>query len=100
MAGVAQRTVFGLRQDVEAKMARLPLQYFDSHPHGDLLSRVTNDIDNISTTLQQGMTQLLTSTLTILGVLAVMVWISPILAVVAVITVPLSVLVTLLVAPR
>jgi ATP-binding cassette, subfamily B, multidrug efflux pump len=100
MAGVAQRTVFGLRQDVEAKMARLPLKYFDSHPHGDLLSRVTNDIDNISTTLQQGLTQILTSTLTIVGVLAVMVWISPLLAVVALITVPLSILVTLLVARR
>jgi len=100
MAGVAQRTVFGLRQDVEAKMARLPLRYFDSHPHGDLLSRVTNDIDNISTTLQQGLTQILTSTLTIVGVLAVMVWISPLLAVVALVTVPLSILVTLLVARR
>ncbi|TMB69957.1 MAG: ABC transporter ATP-binding protein, partial [Chloroflexi bacterium] len=100
MAGVAQRTVFGLRQDVEAKMARLPLKYFDSHPHGDLLSRVTNDIDNISTTLQQGLTQILTSTLTIVGVLAVMVWISPLLAVVALITVPLSILTTLLVARR
>ena len=100
MAGVAQRTVFGLRQDVEAKMARLPLQYFDSHPHGDLLSRVTNDIDNISTTLQQGMTQILTSTLTIVGVLAVMVLISPLLAAVALITVPLSIVVTLLVARR
>jgi ATP-binding cassette subfamily B protein len=100
MAGVAQRTVFGLRQDVEAKMDRLPLQYFDSHPHGDLLSRVTNDIDNISTTLQQGMTQLLTSTLTVVGILAVMVWISPVLAAVALITVPLSILVTLLVARR
>jgi ATP-binding cassette, subfamily B, multidrug efflux pump len=100
MAGVAQRTVFHLRGDVEAKMARLPLKYFDSHPHGDLLSRVTNDIDNISTTLQQGMTQILTSTLTIVGVLAVMVWISPLLAVVALITVPLSILVTVLVARR
>jgi ATP-binding cassette, subfamily B, multidrug efflux pump len=100
MAGVAQRTVFGLRKDVEAKMARLPLKYFDSHPHGDLLSRVTNDIDNISTTLQQGLTQILTSTLTIVGVLAVMVWISPVLAAVALITVPLSIVVTLLVARR
>jgi len=100
MAGVAQRTVFGLRQDVEAKMARLPLKYFDSHPHGDLLSRVTNDIDNISTTLQQGLTQILTSTLTIVGVLAVMVWISALLAAVALITVPLSILTTLLVARR
>ena len=100
MAGVAQRTVFGLRQDVESKMARLPLHYFDSHPHGDLLSRVTNDIDNISTTLQQGLTQILTSTLTIVGVLAVMVWISALLAAVALITVPLSIVVTLLVARR
>jgi ATP-binding cassette, subfamily B, multidrug efflux pump len=100
MAGVAQRTVYGIRQDVEAKMARLPLKYFDSHPHGDLLSRVTNDIDNISTTLQQGMTQILTSTLTIVGVLGVMVWISPLLAVVALVTVPLSILVTVLVARR
>jgi len=100
MAGVAQRTVYGIRQDVEGKMARLPLKYFDSHPHGDLLSRVTNDIDNISTTLQQGMTQILTSTLTIVGVLAVMVWISPLLAVVALVTVPLSILVTVLVARR
>jgi len=100
MAGVAQRTVYGLRRDAEAKLARLPLQYFDSHPHGDLLSRVTNDIDNITTTLQQGMSQFITSTLTIVGVLAVMVWISPLLAAVALVTVPLSIVVTLLVARR
>src|SRR5438128_9102953 len=100
MAGVAQRTVFGLRRDVEDKLARLPLKYFDSHPHGDLLSRVTNDIDNITTTLQQGLSQLLTSMLTIVGVLAIMVWISPLLAVVALVTVPLSIVVTLLIARR
>ena len=100
MAGVAQRTVYGLRRDAEAKLARLPLQYFDSHPHGDLLSRVTNDIDNITTTLQQGMSQFITSTLTIVGVLAVMVWISPLLAAVALVTVPLSIVVTLMVARR
>ena len=100
MAGVAQRTVFGLRRDVEGKLARLPLKYFDSHAHGDLLSRVTNDIDNITTTLQQGLSQLLTSLLTIVGVLAVMVWISPLLAVVALVTVPLSIVVTLLIARR
>jgi len=100
MAGVAQRTVYGLRRDAEAKLARLPLQYFDSHPHGDLLSRVTNDIDNITTTLQQGMSQFITSTLTIVGVLAVMVWISPLLAAVALVTVPLSIVVTLVVARR
>jgi ATP-binding cassette subfamily B protein len=100
MAGVAQRTVYGLRRDAEAKLARLPLKYFDSHAHGDLLSRVTNDIDNITTTLQQGMSQFITSTLTIVGVLAVMVWISPLLAAVALVTVPLSIVVTLLVARR
>ena len=100
MAGVAQRTVYGLRRDTEAKLARLPLKYFDSHAHGDLLSRVTNDIDNITTTLQQGLSQLLTSILTIAGVLVIMVWISPLLAVVALVTVPLSIVVTLLIARR
>ncbi len=100
MAGVAQRTVYAMRRDVEAKMTRLPLHYFDSHPHGDLLSRVTNDIDNVATTLQQGLSQLLTSVLTIVGVLAMMLWISPLLAVISLITVPLSIGVTLVIAKR
>jgi len=100
MAGVAQRTVSGMRRDVEAKLARLPLQYFDSHPHGDVLSRVTNDIDNVTTTLQQGLSQLLTSILTILGVLAMMLWISPLLALISLIMVPMSIGVTFLVARR
>jgi len=100
MAGVAQRTVYRMRVDVESKLARLPLKYFDSHPHGDLLSRVTNDIDNISNVLQQGMSQLLTSVLTIVGVLAVMIWISWLLALIALITVPMSIVVTLLIARR
>ena len=60
MAGVSQRTVYRLRQDVDRKLARLPLNYFDSHPHGDILSRVTNDIDNIANTLQQSLTQIIT----------------------------------------
>ena len=100
MAGVAQRTVYRMRQDVEAKLARLPLTYFDSHPHGDLLSRTTNDIDNVTTTLQQGLGQLLTFGLTILGVLALMIWISPLLAIVSLVTIPLSIAVTILVARR
>src|SRR5271166_2192579 len=79
MAGVTQRTMYGLRREVEEKLARLPLRYFDSHPHGDILSRVTNDIDNLSTTLQQGLNQLLTSVLTIIGVMGMMFWISPLL---------------------
>jgi ATP-binding cassette, subfamily B, multidrug efflux pump len=100
MAGVAQRTVYGMRRDVEAKLARLPLQYFDSHPHGDLLSRVTNDIDNVTTTLQQGLSQLLSSGLTILGVLVMMLLISPLLAAISLVTVPLSIAVTILIARR
>jgi ATP-binding cassette, subfamily B, multidrug efflux pump len=67
MAGITQRVMYGLRREVEDKLARLPLRYFDSHPHGDILSRVTNDLDNLSTTLQQGLSQLLTSVLTIFG---------------------------------
>src|SRR6266550_3585970 len=100
MAGVAQRTVYGLRREVEAKLARLPLKYFDSHPHGDLLSRVTNDVDNIATTLQQGMSQLLTSFLTVVGVLAMMLWISPLLAVISILTIPLTLVVTVVIAGR
>jgi len=98
MAGITQRTMYGLRREVEEKLARLPLRYFDSHPHGDILSRVTNDIDNLSTTLQQGFNQLLTSVLTIIGVMAMMFWISPLLAAVSVITIPLALVVTFLIA--
>ena len=72
MAGVTQRTVYRLREDVDDKLGRLPLRYFDSHPRGDLLSRVTNDIDNIGQSLQQSLTQLITSLLTIVGVLIMM----------------------------
>ncbi len=100
MAGVAQRTVYGLRREVEEKLARLPLRYFDSHAHGDLLSRVTNDVDNIATTLQQGLSQLLTSALTVIGVLGMMLWISPLLALISVITIPLSFAVTIVIAGR
>ncbi len=100
MAGVTQRAVSGLRRDVEAKMGRLPLRYFDSHPHGDVLSRVTNDIDNLTTTIQQGLSQLLTSILTIVGVLSMMLWISPLLAVVAIVTIPLAFVITFLIARR
>jgi ATP-binding cassette subfamily B protein len=92
--GVVQRTVRRMRQDVEDKIHRLPLGYFDRSPRGELLSRVTNDIDNVSTTLQQTMSQLLQSVLTVLAVLAMMLWISPLLALVALVSVPVSLLVT------
>ncbi|MFG3709885.1 ABC transporter ATP-binding protein [Micromonospora sp. NPDC047730] len=98
--GVVQRTVLRLRADVEDKLNRLPLPYFDRQPRGELLSRVTNDIDNISTSLQQTLSQLLTSLLTVVGVLAMMFWISPLLALVALVAVPVSVVVTGAIAKR
>ncbi len=100
MAGVTQRTMFRLREDVDHKLGRLPLRYYDAHARGDLLSRVTNDIDNISTTLQQTLTQMITSVLTVIGVLAMMVWISPLLALISLLTVPLSLVVTMAIAKR
>ena len=92
LAGVVQRTMFALRADIEAKIHRLPLRYIDAKSRGDLLSRVTNDIDNISQSLQQSLSQLITSMLTIIGVLVMMVWVSWLLALIAIITVPLSIL--------
>lgn len=92
LAGVVQRTMFTLRADIEAKIHRLPLRYIDAQSRGDLLSRVTNDIDNISQSLQQSLSQLITSLLTIIGVLIMMVWVSWLLALIAIVTVPLSIL--------
>ncbi|MCW2757383.1 MAG: multidrug transporter ATP-binding protein [Nocardioidaceae bacterium] len=92
--GVVQNTVRTMRQDVEDKINRLPLNYFDRSPRGELLSRVTNDIDNISQSLQQTMSQLLTSLMTVVAVLAMMLWISPVLALIALVSVPVSLFVT------
>ena len=97
---IVQRAVYRLREQVEAKLSRLPLKYFDGQPRGEVLSRATNDADNIAQTLQQTLSQLVTSLLTILGVLAAMFWISPLLAVIALVTVPLSVLVTAAIGKR
>ena len=90
LAGVVQRTMYRLRADVETKLSRLPLGYIDRQARGDLLSRVTNDIDNISQSLQQSLSQLLTSTLTIIGVTIMMITISPLLSIVALVTIPIS----------
>jgi len=99
-AGVSQRTVYRMRRDVDRKLARLPLRYFDGHPRGDILSRVTNDIDNIANTLQQMLTQLITALLTIVGVLLMMFLISPLLAVISLLTVPLAIVITIVIARR
>ncbi|TXS55040.1 ABC transporter ATP-binding protein [Streptomyces sp. t39] len=97
---VINRTVYRMREDVQAKLARLPLSYFDRKQRGEVLSRATNDIDNISQTLQQSMGQLINSLLTIVGVLVMMFWISPLLALVALVTVPLSVFVAARIGKR
>jgi len=98
MAGVTQRTVYRLRRLAEEKIGRLPLSYFDTQSRGDLLSRVTNDIDNISNSLQQGLSQILNSILTVVSVLVMMVWISPELALVSLIAIPLSMFVSIRIA--
>ncbi len=100
MAGVVQRVVYRLRREVDLKLARLPLKYFDGHSRGDILSRVTNDIDNIQQTLQQTLTQIITAVLTLIGTIAMMFWLSWLLAVIALVTIPLSVVVTMLIAKR
>jgi ATP-binding cassette subfamily B protein len=98
--GVTQRTVYRLRDEVQAKLDRLPLTYFDKVQRGEVLSRVTNDIDNISQTLQQTLSQLLTSVLTVLGVATMMIVISPLLALVALIMIPLTLVITAVIAKR
>ncbi len=97
---VINRTVKRLRSDIEDKIHRLPLRYFDSQPRGDVLSRVTNDVDNVAQSLQQTMSQLIVSVFTVLGILVMMFWISPLLALIALLTVPAAVYVTALIAKR
>jgi ATP-binding cassette subfamily B multidrug efflux pump len=100
MAGVSQRTVYRLRREVDLKLARLPLKYFDTHPRGDTLSRVTNDIDNIGNTLQQSLTQIITSVAVVVGILAMMFWISPLLAAISLLVIPIAALSTMFIAKR
>ena len=99
-AMVGQRSVKRLRAKVQAKLPHLPLSYFDRQPRGEILSRVTNDIDNISQTLQQTLSQIVTSLLTIVGVLVFMFLISPLLAGIALVTVPLSIFVAAMIGKR
>jgi len=100
MAGVTNRTLYRLRRNAEEKIGRLPLSYFDTQSRGDLLSRVTNDIDNIGNSLQQGLSQILNSVLTVLSVLAMMIWISPTLALISLIAIPLSMFASIFIAKK
>ena len=98
--GIVQRTVYRLRADVEAKVNVLPLRYFDGMQRGELLSRVTNDVDNIGQSMQQTLSQVITSLLTVVGVLVMMFIISPVLALIALITIPLTLGITAVIAKR
>jgi ATP-binding cassette subfamily B protein len=100
MAGVSQRTVYQMRNDVKDKLDRLPLKYFDARTHGEILSRVTNDMDNIATTLQQSLTQLITSLVTVIGVLVMMLSISPVMTLIAVVTLPVCAAITSSIAKK
>ena len=100
MAGVAQRTIYQLRKEVDEKLSRLPLKFFDSRTHGEIMSRAVNDMDNLSTTLQQSVTQLITSAVTLLGVIVLMLTISPLLSLIVVLTLPLSLVITMVIAKR
>jgi len=100
MASVAQKTVYVMRKDVSDKLAKLPLKYYDSRTHGDILSRVTNDVDTVASTLQQSITQLITAVITLVGVLAMMLTISWVMTLITLVTLPLSVIVTKGIASR
>jgi len=100
MSGVAQKTVREMRRAVDQKLAALPLKYFDNHPHGDILSRVTNDIDTIATTMQQSLTQVITAVVSILGYIVMMLTISPTLTLIVLATLPLYIAATALIARK
>lgn len=100
MAGVTQRTVYRLRQDLSQKLTRLPLRFFDQRTHGEVLSRVTNDIETIGTTLQQTLVQVVTASVTLVGILAMMLSISPAMTLVTMVTLPLSSVITVVIARR
>ncbi len=97
---IVQRTIKGLRTEVDAKLMRMPLAYFDRQPHGEVLSRVTNDIDNVAMALQQTLSQILVALLTVTGVLTMLVVISPLLALIALVTIPISVVATAKIGKR
>ncbi|MGA2766311.1 MAG: ABC transporter ATP-binding protein [Spirochaetia bacterium] len=100
MAGVSQKTVYDMRRDVSEKLGRLPLSFYDGRTHGEIMSRVTNDVDNVAATLQQSLMQIITSLVTIVGIIVMMLTISPLLTLITVGVLPVSVLITRLIAPR
>ncbi len=91
MTGVTQKICYGLRKDISIKMNKMPMEYFESRPYGDVLSTITNDIDTLGQGLNQGLTQIITSVTTIIGVMVMMITISPLMTIIALITLPLSI---------
>lgn len=100
MAAVAQKTVYAMRKDVDEKLNRLPLKYFDSKTHGEILSRVTNDLDTVATTLQQSLTQLISSIVQIIGAIVMMLTISGWLTLICILTLPVSVIITMVISKK
>ncbi len=100
MSGVSQNTVYRMRNDVKDKLDKLPLKYFDQRTYGEILSRVTNDMDNIATTLQQSLIQLITSLITVIGILIMMLTISPLMTLIAMVSLPISMLITVQITKR
>ena len=100
MVTVSQATVFSMRNDVKEKLNKLPLKYYDTHTHGDILSRVINDTDNIAHTLQQSLTHLIMSAVSLAGILIMMILISPAMTIIALVTLPLSILATIITAKQ
>lgn len=98
MSSVAQNTVYSMRNDVKSKLDRLPLKYYDEHSHGDVLSRITNDMETIATTLQQSLTQLIVSLVSVVGILIMMLTISPVMTLIALLTLPMSMIITVIIA--
>jgi len=100
MSDIAQRTVKDIRRDLFAKVQSIPVSYFDKRPHGELMSRLVNDVDNVNNTLSQGVTQAFSSAVTVFGSLAMMLWLSPLLTVLSLAAIPLSILLTSAIAKR
>jgi len=100
MVGISQRIVYKLRREISEKLSRLPLQYYDGHSHGDVMSRVSNDVDTVSSTLQQALTQILSSLIGIIGAIVMMLAISPLLMLIAVATIPIMILMTKAISKR
>ncbi len=100
MAKISQKTVFDIREDINKKLSKLPLRFYDSRTHGEIMSRVTNDVDNISVTIQQTLTQMISAIVTLLGTFVMMLVISPLLTLIVVLTLPLSLFLTTVIAKK